>query len=453
MDVVHGREVAARPLLNGGVLFTLGIIGSLLSSGLGPTPFAIGFLAFVVLAGAPALFAAPALFRALSAPRMYQLLPHFRLRMLVAVSLLLGALFTVAFVPVLATVVTTGLSLWAIGYPFAVLVAVFLVLFLGFGDWRWFLLMPLALILLTTEALRDLSPAAADARAALPPWLWSGLALGAWALFAAWYLRVPEVRGVGMLGPQPRSGIDPTRPIPPTVAIRVLLGLIARNTERQISLRNALLAFAILVVGTTWITQTLRSLSLTSFLWPLMLMIMSGGTFVNVRQSRLLWLRIPGARDAVRHAIEQALWRNLAVVCGLLAVVAAIAASPLVGQSAAEAALGFALLAGAAIYGTYVALAAVPSMATYVWGFGSMGLLLLALFVLSSLSPTAWSLEPGPILAAVETAGSPKTVAIVTAIEAAGAALLRILAVRRWRRVDWLRFKPHSSLVGVPRSL
>jgi hypothetical protein len=427
----------------GCVLLGLGILGWLLSGESVWFPF--GYLAFVALVGAPALWAAPVLFRWLSAPRMCQLLPHFRRRMLTAVSLLLGALLVAVFVFLVPEMIldSTPLSM-LLGYPIAFLVAVFLVLFLAFGDPRWFILVPIAVVALQ-------SPATARILAALPASSLGALALGAWAVFAAWYLRVPQVRGV-MLNSQGRSGVDATRPVSQTVAIRVLLGLTARNTKRQISPRSTLFVFAALVVGMTLITQSLRSLSLTSFLWPLMLMVMSGGTALNVRQSRLLWLRIPGARDAVRRAIEQALWRNLAVTCGFLVVVAAIAASPLVGQGATEVALGFALLAGAAIYSTYLALAAVPSTATYFWGVGSMALLLFPLLVLSGLSPTAWSLETGPLLAAVETAGSLKTVAIVTAIELAGAALLRILAVRRWRTVDWLRFKPHASLVGVPRS-
>jgi hypothetical protein len=429
----------------GGALLGLGIIHWLLSGE--SASFGLGYVAFVALVGTPALFTTPAMLRWLSAPRMHQLLPHFRRRMLMAASLLLGALLAAVFVFVLAMIFGSArptpfsMTVMVLSYPIAFLVALFLVLFLAFGNWRWFLLLPLAMLASNEDRLRAVL-------ATPPAWLWAVLALGAWAVFAAWYLRVPQVRGV-MLGPQPRSGVDATRPVPRNIAIRVLLGSTAGNTERQITPRNALLVLAVLVAFMTLITNVLRSASLTSFLWPLMLMVMVGAPSVAVvRQSRLLWLRIPGARDAVRRAIEQVLWRSLAVVGGFLVVVAAIAASPLVGQGAAEVALGFALLAGAAIYATYVALAAVPSRATYLWAYGSMGLLLFALNVLSSLSPTAWSLETRAI-AAVETAGSLKTVAIVTAIELAGAALLRILAVRRWRTLDWFRFKPLSSSAGV----
>ena len=108
-----------------------------------------------------------------------------------------------------------------------------------------------------------------------------------------------------------------------------------------------------------------------------------------VRQSRLLWLNIPGSRDAVRNEIEKVLWRNLGFGAAILAIVAAIAASPLVGAGAARALLGLAVTAGAAIYGTYVAMAAVPSVATYFWGFGSMVLLQLVLLLRPEPSLTA----------------------------------------------------------------
>lgn len=410
----------------GGALFALGVIGWLLSGY--SAWFANGFLAFVVSAGVPALFSAPAIFRSLSARRMCQLLPRFRLRMLLAVSLLLGALLAATFVFVLAEALQDGWSsLWAIGYPFAVLVATFLLLFLVFGDWRWSVLLMLAILLFGVSVNEP-------AMLAVPPaWLWFATALGAWVIFAAWYLRVRQVRGIAPM-PDSRSGVDATRPVLRTVAIRVLLAPHTPRAADQIGLRNAPWLLATLVI------MFLIAFSLTSFVAPLMSMVLSTQPSVTiVRQSRLLWLRIPGARDAVRGQVERALWRSLATVCGWLVVAAAIAASPLMGHGAAEIALGFALAAGASIYAAYVALAAVRGISTYLWGFGSMALLLIGLLVLSALFPDVFS------------AHSLTAPAVVAAVELAGAALLRALAVRRWRTVDWLRFKP--LLVGVPRSL
>ncbi|HEY3519234.1 MAG TPA: hypothetical protein VGL98_19435 [Gammaproteobacteria bacterium] len=416
----------------GAALFGLAVIGWLLVGERFFLP--VGYILFVTLAVVPALFSAPALFRLLSAPRMHQLLPHFRSRMLLAASLLLGTLLVAAVLmltgPTLAS--ERALPLGAISYPLAFLVGMFLVLFLAFGDWRWSALLPLGLVTLTK--LRELSPATAGMLAATPVWVWSAIALGAWAGFAAWYLRVRQVRGF-MRMPQPRSNVNAAVPVPRAVAVRVLLASIAPRTDKQqLSPRNAPLLFLAFAVVIILITQGLRFFSLASVFWPLALMLLFGErSMAIVQQSRLLWLRVPGARDAVRRQVEQALWRNLGMGCGALLFLSAIAASPLVGLGAAEVVLGFVLSAGAAIYATYVAMAAVPGVAMYFWGFGSMMALQIALLIFTAHSPTA--------------------VAIVAAVELVGAALLRALAVRRWRTIDWLRLKALPSLAGVPHPL
>ena len=122
---------------------------------------------------------------------------------------------------------------------------------------------------------------------------------------------------------------------------------------------------------------------MTSVFWPLTFVLLFGERSVAiVRQSRLLWLNIPGSRDAVRTGVEKVLWRNLGFGAAFLVVVAAIAVSPLVGADTAGTLLGLAMTTGAAaIYGTYVAMAAVPSIATHFWGFGSIAVLQLVLLI------------------------------------------------------------------------
>jgi len=387
----------------------------------------IGYTAFVVFAAFPALFTAPALFRSLSAPRMFQLLPHLRLRMLIAVSLVLCAVLVLSagilVGPTLAAerefLTAASAFLFALGVVAAFIVGMFLVLFVAFGDWRWSVLLPLALVTLILLGRAGFLPA-------LPAWVWPAAALGAWAIFAAWYLRVRQMRPV-MLMPQQRGvAVDATRPVPRTVAIRTLLVSNALHTvSKGMNLRTTPLRFFVIVVVVVM---------LTTGLLPLAFMLFFGErSRAIVRQSRLLWLNIPGSRDAVRREVEKVLWRTLGFGAAFLVVVAAIAASPLVGAGAASALLGLAITAGAAIYGTYVGMAAVPSVATYFWGFGSMVVLQVALLV-----------RPEPSLTAV---------AVVAAVELAGAALLRLLAIRRWRTIDWLRLRPLATLVGVPRSL
>jgi hypothetical protein len=133
----------------------------------------------------------------------------------------------------------------------------------------------------------------------------------------------------------------------------------------------------------------------------------------------------------VRNEIERVLWRNWLKGSAVLAVVAVIAASPLVGEGAVRALLGLAVGAGAALYGTYAAFASVRGIATLFWGVGPLALVQIALLG-----------HPTPSLTAA---------AAVAAIELAGAALLRALAIRRWRTVDWLRVRPLPALAGVPR--
>jgi hypothetical protein len=182
------------------------------------------------------------------------------------------------------------------------------------------------------------------------------------------------------------------------------------------------------------LTTGLRFFSLTTVFWPLAFMLFFGERSVAiVRQSRLLWLNVPGSRDSVRSEVEKVLWRNLSFGAAFLIVAAAVAASPLVGAGTARALLGLAVTAGAAIYGSYVAMAAVPSVATYFWGFGPMVVLQLVLLARQEPSLTA--------------------VTVLAGVELAGAALLRALMIRRWRTVDWLRLRPLATLAGVPRSL
>jgi len=179
----------------------------------------------------------------------------------------------------------------------------------------------------------------------------------------------------------------------------------------------------------------MQFVSLTSFFWPLTFMLLYGErSLAIVRQSRLVWLKIPGSRDAVRLEIERVLWRNWVFGAALFAFVAAIAASPLVGADASRALLGLAATAGAALYGTYIAMAAMPSIATYFLAFGAP-MVLLQIVLLARAEPSLTA------------------VAVVVGIELAGAGLLRALVIRRWHTVDWLRLRPLETLVGGPRWL
>ncbi len=351
--------------LVGGALFALAAVVGLLLREWFWLP--LGYTALAVLGAFPALFTSPALFRSLAAPRMYQLLPHFRLRVLIALSMLLCTLLVlsagVLVAPALAE--NRAFPFFALGFAAAFLVGMFLVFFLAFGDWRWTLSIPLALVVLVN--LREWSPASADFLSALPAWVWPAAALGAWAIFAAWYLRVRQVRPVMLMPPQQAVELDADRPVPRGIAIRTLL---AANRPPAFSQQGGYgpttpLRFLVWAGVIGVLITGLRFVSLTGVFWPLAFMLLYGERSVAiVRQSRLVWLRIPGSRDAVRLEVERVLWRNWVFGAALLTIVAALAVSPLVGAGADRALLGLAATAGAALYGTYVAMAAVPSVAT-----------------------------------------------------------------------------------------
>jgi len=162
--------------------------------------------------------------------------------------------------------------------------------------------------------------------------------------------------------------------------------------------------------------------SFTSFVWPFgTMMLLWGHATGIVHRSRLLWLRTPGSRDAVRREVEHALLRNLRSGLLLLVGVAALYLSPLVAAAPQQVLAGFALAACAGLFSTYLAFASVPGRALHLIGFGLMMATQFALL--------------GPF-------NSPLNVGIVTVVELAGALAFRALALRRWRRVDWLQLRP-----------
>jgi hypothetical protein len=171
------------------------------------------------------------------------------------------------------------------------------------------------------------------------------------------------------------------------------------------------------------VPRAARSIPFTSFLWSLAMMVLLwGNTTAVVHRSRLLWLRIPGTRDAVRREVERELLRKLAGIGLMLLGAAVLYSSPLVAAPAREVLAGFALAAGAGLFGTYAAFAATPSNAIQLV---SIALLMVAhIAVLSSPSPSLTG------------------VAIITTFELTAAIGFRAFAIARWRQIDWLGLRP-----------
>lgn len=394
----------------------------------------LGPLALFLFLLFPATFASAGIFRALSATRMHQLLPRFRVRMLWALGLLvlsvlvpfvvIGAAFGVgAFVVGSAELVRFALLLLV--WPFVWLTAGFLLLFLWSGNFRWGVAFPA--VVLTLGALGETARTAL-ASASL---LWLAAAVLAWAVFAAWYLRVRTIGPVAFI-PLRQIGashrVESDGPQGRDAAIRALLAARPPPSIRDLlAVVGTALAAVIFLVA---VTPATRMFAFTSFVWPFAFMGIVGALAARtVHRSRLLWLHVPGARQDVRRIVERSLWRTWAMTLPFLALVAALYASPLGGATAMELLGGVALAAAAAVYGAYVMFAAVPSVATQICGFGLMGAAYLALL---------WRAAP-----------SPPVVVALTAAAIVGALLLRALALRRWESIDWLRVRPIAGMAGA----
>jgi hypothetical protein len=134
-----------------------------------------------------------------------------------------------------------------------------------------------------------------------------------------------------------------------------------------------------------------------------------------VRQSRFLWLRVPGARAEVLKLVERMVARLYARVA--VAIVAFVLfALWVLGTPLGEAAWGVALMGTAALYSACLGLAAVRNVWLMVVGVSLM--FIVQVTVLAALA---------------EPPSAPQLAATV---------FFRALAARRWRDIDWLKFKP-----------
>jgi hypothetical protein len=386
----------------------------------------VGLIGLFVLFIFPAVFASAAVFRALSAPRANQLLPHFRARMLVGVALFMVAAlapFALLFLNERAGNGPTPPEI--MGFVFAVSTAIFMWMFMLFGDWRWIWLWIVIPFVVVWVALS--SGTTRETLAAIPAWAWPGAAVIAWIVFAAWYVRTRRI-GPVMFVPQLPAGAWARANVEGTVtrelALRALVtGQPPGRLEGRALVLAIVLNIGLAVVMVLLMTSLAGFFSFTSFVWPFAAMLMVWGQATGiVHRSRLLWLRMPGSREAVRREIERALLRNaprgVLVAFGVAAV---YAASPLLAATPQQVLAGFALVASAALFSAYLAFASIPGRALHLVSFEAMMALQLALL--------------GPL-------SSPTTVGIVIAAQLGGAIAFRTLAIQRWRHVDWLRLRP-----------
>ena len=160
----------------------------------GDAPFyPLGAIFFAVLAVFPAVFAAGAVLRALSAPRNHQLWPRFRVRMLIAVALFVTtiALLPAALVMLAAFADGRPLPAAVLVYPFGFVTVAYRWTYLFSGDWRFGLLFPVGLFAAVALLRVSFGPAGANATPVLS--LVAAAALLAWVAFVVGYLSVRRV--------------------------------------------------------------------------------------------------------------------------------------------------------------------------------------------------------------------------------------------------------------------
>jgi hypothetical protein len=411
----------------GCVLLLLGLGGGLLSANRSDfaVPIVMGFIGFAVFALFPAVFVTGALWRALAAPLQHQLYPYLRVRLLLAVILVVATLtaLPLAFVAanegpraVAAAAAVTGLST-------AVIFAVFIVtrhprlIWLGLAG---FITIPPWLKGGGADSLRA---AGFSATAVV-----GVLTLTAWAAFLVAYFRVARIKPMRVLAAG-GGALDAATAAPPLSRAAASRSLLGGRLERRLSTRALLGAIglgAILALVTTllWRLPGTRTPPVVNFLWPWFAMFVTGPPAERaIRASRLLWLHTGGARRETLRIVEGFLGRFYLFTATTVATIAVLVPF-LWSATVGEAVLLAATSLSAALCAIYVVLFARGSAAISVAGFVALllvQLILLAPFKIEMTLPGA---------------------AALTVLQLAAAGVLRAAAIRRWRSVDWLRLRP-----------
>ncbi len=416
----------------------LGVLGVvLLAIGLGAALLGIdwrvsavlGAIAFAICVLFPAAFAAGGVLRALSAPHNHQFLPFFRVRVLLATGLLMALLLSPLCVMLFFAPNGVVPPVEAVVFEFGALTAIFLAMFVITGNWnRMFPV--LALLFGLSIWLRFEGPLRLrDAGVSFGALLGAATA-GAWLIFGVWYLRVRRIRPP-MLTPLGRFSrpLGPTEVLPRVTAERTVVNGVIERSPAQTLLRAIGLGVAVgaTIALLTYLSRVpSRPPLFTAFMWPFVMMFVTAETTYRlVRQSRLLWLHVPGSRAEVLRVVEAAMTRrNLWITVFNLSMLATVLG--LEGTTPHEIGWALALALSAALYGSYVGLAAVSGFGLLI--LGCLPMLIVQIVVLGT-----------------NGVASDAGVTALLAVQLVGAGSFRLLAVRRWRGIDWQRFRPLGS--------
>ena len=399
--------------------------------------FPLGVLGFFVVIG-PAAFAAGGLLRALAASRANALLPHFRLRVLCAVALFVGSIALLSYLVVSMNPTTgpplgTEVAVYAVGVLTAIVLSV--VVITGNPNWGYLFFLPMIAPSMWTEVDGPRRLAAAGVSL---PWIVAVAAASAWLAFAIWYLRTRHIRPVLLLTstrgwtelwrhkaerPVKRWPEDLTR----AHAVGILLsGRVLRAFPQRLVIAAAAGALLCLVASLLRYMpgQQPAAPRFTSFVWAFYAMFFVALWAHQIaRQSRRVWLSVPGPRVQVFRLVERTMARLFAIA--LSCITALVLVSLWLHETPpSEVAWGIALMASAALYSVCMGLASVRS--TWLIAGGVLIMTIVQAVVLEAVQKPA---------------GTAQIVAVI-GIQLAAAAAFRILAALRWRDIDWLKFRP-----------
>jgi hypothetical protein len=431
-------------------LSAIGVIGLLAAWPVHPILNIMAIIGVITAVISPVLMGGT-VFRALSAPRTVQFIPHGRLKLLLGA--LSGQLLLTAFI---AGVVTTMAALAASGGIHAPLfVAAFALLTLQFigsfaaARWRagvflWLISWAVWAQLFTAGFkywhLRDILASQAGLGATV------GVTLLAWAIFAIPYLRVRQIvlplEPLGS-GRRPPAEVMPMRAAPSAdsrfthaQAIPVLLSGMPRE-RRAVILRALSAGLAVSVVYALF--NALRGHWNNGSLLLVMLCLFAGpgaGSWAGVmaQGAKALWFHAGLSRAEVFAELEIRGWR---VLLGVTALCMALAACWFaVGGSRAPA-----MAWSPGVLATPLASGALFLYAQlqYVRGRRPVDLLLVATAI------ALWAVEFFTMLGQ----RAPTLIAFVLGAQILFAVLLRALARRRWGKIDWLVHKDRRQFWGL----
>jgi hypothetical protein len=439
------RWLGALGLVMLGIGVFLGLVDILTGSALARVPF--GIVMFAICVFIPTAFAAGGTLRALAVPRAHSLLPHFRVRVLLAVALFVGsiALFLYATWAGFALLAGEGASegglplaaiktIYAIGALTAAVLSAFVIT--GQPNWGW---LGFPLLIAVFSWVDADGPQLLTAAGVSLPWIVGVASLAAWIAFAVWYLRARRIRPVllitdthGWTETWRRRADRQQKRWPASLSRGSAMGILLWSGRVQPVLPRQLLNAAALGAFLSIIAPLLRYLPgqtrmpppFTSFVWPFYAMLFSSfAAYFIVQGSRRAWLRVPGQRVRVLRAVEWAMARFYlrAVMC----ITALVLARVLVFEAPlSEAAWGFALMASAVLYSVCMSLASVRTALPLL--FGLFGMLVVQAVLLGMEQRLTDPPQPGALLG----------------VQLAAAAVLRVVAELRWRNIDWLRLRP-----------